>query len=116
MHLKLCLWQLMEYSYLLDQADECEDPYMVLVYACKYSLTLSWCHSYQWNFSIEMSSKATAASINHQIGSCHVRGSVGAEKENRPLVLVTIGHSLQWDQLLQPAEEDFGLSVEDASG
>ena len=54
MHLKLCLWQLMEYSYLLDQADECEDPYMVLVYACKYSLTLSWWHSYQWNFSIEM--------------------------------------------------------------
>ena len=54
MHLKLCLWQLMEYSYLLDQADECEDPYMVLVYACKYSLALSWWHSYQWNFSIEM--------------------------------------------------------------
>ena len=28
--------QLMEYSYLLDQADECEDPYLRLVYACKY--------------------------------------------------------------------------------
>lgn len=28
----------MEYSYLLDQADECEDPYMRLVYACKYML------------------------------------------------------------------------------
>lgn len=27
--------QLMEYSHLLDQADECEDPYMRLVYACK---------------------------------------------------------------------------------
>lgn len=29
------LWQLMEYSYLLDQADKCEDPYMRMVYACK---------------------------------------------------------------------------------
>ncbi|KAL6979164.1 Oxysterol-binding protein-related protein 3C, partial [Sarracenia purpurea var. burkii] len=30
--------ELMEYSYLLDQADECEDPYMRLVYACEYSI------------------------------------------------------------------------------
>lgn len=30
------LWQLMEYSYLLDQADKCDDPYMRMVYACKY--------------------------------------------------------------------------------
>ena len=30
------LLQLMEYSHLLDLADECEDPYMRLVYACKY--------------------------------------------------------------------------------
>jgi hypothetical protein len=29
--------QLMEYSYLLDLADECEDPHMRLVYASKYS-------------------------------------------------------------------------------
>lgn len=27
----------MEYSYLLDRADECEDPYMRLVYASEYS-------------------------------------------------------------------------------
>ena len=27
----------MEYSYLLDLADECEDPYMRLMYASKYS-------------------------------------------------------------------------------
>ena len=26
----------MEYSYLLDRADECEDPCMRLVYACEY--------------------------------------------------------------------------------
>lgn len=26
----------MEYSYLLDQADTSEDPYMRMVYACKY--------------------------------------------------------------------------------
>lgn len=25
----------MEYSHILDQADQCEDPYMRLVYACK---------------------------------------------------------------------------------
>lgn len=30
----------MEYSYLLDQADECEDPYMRLVYACEYNTAL----------------------------------------------------------------------------
>lgn len=30
----------MEYSYLLDQADECEDPYMRLVYASEYSFYL----------------------------------------------------------------------------
>lgn len=36
------LWQLMEYSHLLDLADECEDPYMRLVYACKYSPTLNF--------------------------------------------------------------------------
>ena len=28
--------QLMEYSHLLNLADECEDPYMKMVYACKY--------------------------------------------------------------------------------
>lgn len=33
------LWQLMEYSYLLDQADKCDDPYMRMVYACKYFLS-----------------------------------------------------------------------------
>lgn len=30
-----CLLQLLEYSHLLDLADECQDPYMRLVYACK---------------------------------------------------------------------------------
>lgn len=39
--------ELMEYSYLLDLADECEDPYMRLMYASKYSfmcvLLLSVC-------------------------------------------------------------------------
>src|SRR5580692_2663812 len=34
------------------------------------------------NSSIEMSSKTTAASINYEIGSCHVGGSVGTEKED----------------------------------
>lgn len=31
----------MEYSHLLDKADECEDPYMRLVYACKDILELN---------------------------------------------------------------------------
>lgn len=35
----------MEYSYLLDQADECEDPYLRLVYACKS--TFSTCFDFQ---------------------------------------------------------------------
>lgn len=30
----------MEYSYLLDQANECEDPYMRLVYACEFLFLL----------------------------------------------------------------------------
>ena len=34
------LEQLMEYSYLLDRADECEDPYMRLVYASEYKSCL----------------------------------------------------------------------------
>ena len=45
-----CLLQLMEYSYLLDRADECEDPYMRLVYACKYS--------FSWNFHLVCASIA----------------------------------------------------------
>lgn len=28
--------QLMEYCELLDKADECEDPYMRMAYACKF--------------------------------------------------------------------------------
>ncbi|KAF3775726.1 hypothetical protein EJ110_NYTH49747 [Nymphaea thermarum] len=32
--------ELMEYCSLLDQADECEDPYMRLVYACKRPLSI----------------------------------------------------------------------------
>lgn len=28
--------QLMEYSYLLDMADECEDPYVKMVYAGEF--------------------------------------------------------------------------------
>jgi hypothetical protein len=30
--------QLMEYCELLDKADECDDPYMRMVYACELSL------------------------------------------------------------------------------
>jgi hypothetical protein len=33
--------QLMEYSYLLDMADETDDPYMRLVYACKHHFVAS---------------------------------------------------------------------------
>lgn len=32
--------QLMEYTHLLDLADECEDPHMKMVYACKYCTPL----------------------------------------------------------------------------
>lgn len=35
----ICLVQLMEYSHLLDKADECEDPYMRMVYAGKCTTT-----------------------------------------------------------------------------
>jgi hypothetical protein len=35
----------MEYSHLLDLADECEDPYMRLVYSGMISLSLSLSHS-----------------------------------------------------------------------
>jgi hypothetical protein len=33
--------QLMEYCELLDKADECEDPYMRMVYACEFSPSLN---------------------------------------------------------------------------
>jgi hypothetical protein len=33
--------QLMEYCELLDKADECEDPYMRMVYACEFSPSLA---------------------------------------------------------------------------
>ena len=35
--------QLMEYSHLLDMADETEDPYMRMVYACKHFSSLPSC-------------------------------------------------------------------------
>ncbi|KHG20118.1 Oxysterol-binding-related protein 3C -like protein [Gossypium arboreum] len=37
--------ELMEYSYLLDQADECEDPYLRLVYASSWAISVY--HAYQ---------------------------------------------------------------------
>lgn len=36
--------QLMEYSYLLDMADETDDPYMRLVYACECYFIVSFSH------------------------------------------------------------------------
>lgn len=34
--------QLMEYCELLDKADQCEDPYMRMAYACEFSSSLIW--------------------------------------------------------------------------
>ncbi|KAL3850661.1 hypothetical protein ACJIZ3_012543 [Penstemon smallii] len=36
--------ELMEYSYLLDQADECEDPYMRLVYASTWAISVYYAY------------------------------------------------------------------------
>ncbi|KAA8518912.1 hypothetical protein F0562_016314 [Nyssa sinensis] len=40
--------ELMEYSYLLDLADECEDPYMRLVYASSWFITIYYACQRTW--------------------------------------------------------------------
>lgn len=62
-----CVWQIMEYSYLLDRADECEDPYMRLVYACESSFTLNFylaSASIAWSFMVFMSLIAASWAIS----------------------------------------------------
>ncbi|XP_057484692.1 oxysterol-binding protein-related protein 3C-like [Actinidia eriantha] len=40
--------ELMEYSYLLDRADECEDPYMRLVYATSWAISVYYAYQRTW--------------------------------------------------------------------
>uniref|UniRef100_A0A7N0TCW3 Oxysterol-binding protein n=2 Tax=Kalanchoe fedtschenkoi TaxID=63787 RepID=A0A7N0TCW3_KALFE len=40
--------ELMEYSYLLDQADECEDPYLRLVYASSWAISVYYAFQRTW--------------------------------------------------------------------
>ncbi|CAL5334178.1 unnamed protein product [Camellia sinensis] len=40
--------ELMEYSYLLDQADECEDPYTLLVYASSWAISVYYAYQRTW--------------------------------------------------------------------
>ncbi|GLT89573.1 hypothetical protein SLE2022_075510 [Rubroshorea leprosula] len=40
--------ELMEYSYLLDMADECEDPYMRLVYATSWAISVYYACQRTW--------------------------------------------------------------------
>ncbi|XP_013612536.1 PREDICTED: oxysterol-binding protein-related protein 3C [Brassica oleracea var. oleracea] len=40
--------ELMEYSYLLDQADECEDPYLRLVYASSWAISVYFAYQRTW--------------------------------------------------------------------
>ncbi|XP_050290888.1 oxysterol-binding protein-related protein 3C isoform X2 [Quercus robur] len=40
--------ELMEYSYLLDRADECEDPYMRLVYASSWAISVYFAYQRTW--------------------------------------------------------------------
>ncbi|CAM8913155.1 unnamed protein product [Rhodiola kirilowii] len=40
--------ELMEYSYLLDQADESEDPYMRLVYATSWAISVYYAYQRTW--------------------------------------------------------------------
>lgn len=40
--------ELMEYSHLLDLADECEDPYMRLVYASSWALSIYFAYRRAW--------------------------------------------------------------------
>ncbi|KAG6415486.1 hypothetical protein SASPL_122897 [Salvia splendens] len=40
--------ELMEYSYLLDQADKCDDPYMRMVYASSWALSVYYAYQRTW--------------------------------------------------------------------
>ncbi|XP_051134320.1 oxysterol-binding protein-related protein 3C [Andrographis paniculata] len=40
--------ELMEYSYLLDQADKCEDPYMRMVYAASWAVSVYFAYQRTW--------------------------------------------------------------------
>ncbi|RRT55226.1 hypothetical protein B296_00030559, partial [Ensete ventricosum] len=42
------LLQLMEYSYLLDMADDSEDPYMRLVYASSWAISVYYAYQRTW--------------------------------------------------------------------
>ncbi|GLJ44372.1 hypothetical protein SUGI_0930080 [Cryptomeria japonica] len=41
--------ELMEYSYLLDLADECEDPYLKMVYASSWAISIYSAYQRTWN-------------------------------------------------------------------
>ncbi|KAF7121321.1 hypothetical protein RHSIM_Rhsim13G0081400 [Rhododendron simsii] len=58
--------ELMEYSYLLDQADECEDPYMRLVYACEYNIALA-----SWAISVYYAYQRTWKPFNPILGETY---------------------------------------------
>ncbi|TQD68846.1 hypothetical protein C1H46_045622 [Malus baccata] len=40
--------ELMEYSHLLDHADECEDPYMQLVFATSWAISVYYAYQRTW--------------------------------------------------------------------
>ncbi|XP_057864878.1 oxysterol-binding protein-related protein 3A [Cryptomeria japonica] len=40
--------ELMEYSYLLDMADECEDPYLKMVYASSWAISVYYAYQRTW--------------------------------------------------------------------
>ncbi|KAE9461101.1 hypothetical protein C3L33_06991, partial [Rhododendron williamsianum] len=65
--------ELMEYSYLLDQADECEDPYMRLVYACEYNIALA-----SWAISVYYAYQRTWKPFNPILGETYEMVNHGA--------------------------------------
>jgi hypothetical protein len=45
---EIFVMQLMEYSYLLDMADECEDPYVKMVYSVSWALSVYYGYKRPW--------------------------------------------------------------------
>ncbi|XP_043815529.1 oxysterol-binding protein-related protein 3C isoform X2 [Manihot esculenta] len=81
--------ELMEYSYLLDQADECEDPYMRLVYASSWAISVYYAYQRTWKpfnpilgETYEMINQGGITFISEQVSHHPPMGAGHAENEH----------------------------------
>ncbi|KAJ4970321.1 hypothetical protein NE237_003420 [Protea cynaroides] len=81
--------ELMEYCHLLDQADECEDPYMRLVYASSWAISVYFAYQRTWKpfnpilgETYEMTNHGRITFIAEQVGHHPPMSAGHAENEH----------------------------------